>query len=222
MLVGFYQTLLLVLALSGATKIINPDQAGRALVSARMVPGPLNRRYRLSRLEAQLLGLAEVILAVGGIGSSRSGDLSAFFAVAVAAMFVGFNLFIGRLMTIDPGAGCGCFGESSAPPGPMHKAFNYVAAVIATMVAVMVSATGNLPLPPTVSAQAWSWLVPYGATLIIGAALFLRGPSLIGELKNAISQDVHDHNHATTFSIDHSALTPSATARPKRTARKSL
>lgn len=222
MLVGFYQTLLLVLALSGATKIFNPEQAGRALVSARIVPGPLNRRYKLSHLGAQLLGLAEVILAMGGLGFSHSATPSVIFAVAVAAMFVSFNLFIGRLMTIDPGAGCGCFGGSSAPPGPMHKAFNYVAAVIAIVVAVMVSATSTLPLPPTVSAQAWSWLVPYGATLIIGAALFLRGPSLIGELKNAISDDGQEHSYASTFSIDHSALTPNTTARPKRTVRKSL
>ena len=220
MIVGFYQTLLLVLALSGATKITNPGQAGRALVSARMVPGPLNRRYKLSQLGARLLGVAEVGLAVGGIVSSQSGEFSALLAMAVAAMFVGFNLFIARLIAIDPDASCGCFGASAAPPGPMHKAFNYGAAAIAIAVAVVAAGTGGLPIAPAVSAQAWAWLVPYAATLIIGAALFLRGPSLIGELNSAISHDDHGHIHAPTFSVDHSALTPSVGAQPKRTVRR--
>ncbi len=208
MLVGFYQTLLLVLAVSGAVKITSPDQAAKALVAAHMVRGPIEARYKVSRRGARLLGAAEMTLAFAGFAFSQSTALSVLVAMGVAVTFVGFNAFISRLEALDPDASCGCFGKSAAPPGPMHKVFNFSAAALAVSVAVLATATSELPSFGNVVSQGWTVSIPYLAALVIGSIVFLHGPALVGELHHATDHGHHDHGQTATFSVDHSALTP--------------
>ena len=73
-------------------------------------------------LAAFEVAVAATALAVGGRGP----------ALALAAVYVGFDVFILWLLRLGPVPGCGCFGvKENPPPGPVHLVTNAAFALAA-------------------------------------------------------------------------------------------
>ena len=217
MLVGAYQTLLVILVVSGASKLWRPAQAGTALTDARLVPGSLKRRYKLSHLLGRLLGSVEVVVAITAAFALRTAPdasiLIAISAVGVAATFAGFNWFIARLSKIDPGAGCGCFGPTDAPPGPAHRRFNWAATAVAMAIVIATASSASVP---NLMPQNLALTLPYLALIAIGSVLFLKGPALLAEVDAAISDDGYDHVRSETFKISAELISRNTTSKRRR------
>ncbi len=201
-LIGVFHTLLFVLLLSGIDKIVRPGPAAEALRTAHLAPGSPPQRIGRSRLLARLLGVVELATAVVVAAGPRPGSATLFGAVWVGVVFAGFAWFVSRLRAIDVTAGCGCFGASSAPPGPAHRWANLAAATVALTTAVVATLTETgigvasvLERGPVV----WS---PYLATVAGAALLFLLAPSLLADLGAARFGDPDPAHRAKSFAID--------------------
>lgn len=108
----------LLLAVAGAGKIARPAATGAALQVAHL---PSDRRL------VRALGAAELILAMAVLlvaGAVATAALSAAYAA-----FAGFAFAQAR-----QGAGCGCFGATSAPATGLHVGVNVAGAVLAAAV----------------------------------------------------------------------------------------
>lgn len=115
--------LALVLAIAGVRKVLDPAPVAAALRSSGWPSSPVLGR---------LLGVIEVgaslaVLAVGG----------AVAAAAVGAVYLGFLVFIVSNKLRGADVPCGCFGESTTPPGVGHIAVDVVA--VAAAVAGVIS-----------------------------------------------------------------------------------
>lgn len=110
----------LILVVSGIQKLLHPTPAGDAIAAARL-PGTADRA------RAAGLGVGALEASVGVVGLVVP---SGWAAVAVAAVYAAFNVFILRLRHFDDSASCGCFGASTTPPGLAHLAFNAGAVAI--------------------------------------------------------------------------------------------
>jgi hypothetical protein len=121
-------------------------------------------------------------------------------ALTVAFVFCMFIWFVRRLRQIDSTAGCGCFGSSTAPPGVTHHVFNAVAAGIAVGAAASMAFASLKPDLQLVATDGLGTLAAYLVTIVVGALLFLNGPTLLAELAAAKVSDTA-HRPVQTFSI---------------------
>lgn len=111
----------LLLMAAGVAKLRRPAAARRTLAAAGLrVPG----------WTVTAGGAAE--LAVGAFAVAGGGRAAAF---AVAACYAGFATFVALLMGRERNVGCGCFGETAAPLGPLHVVVNVALAIAALTVA---------------------------------------------------------------------------------------
>jgi hypothetical protein len=117
-LAGPFLAAVVVLALAGAVKVVDP--AGTR-VALRTVGMPSSAWFARS-IGAVEVALAIAVLAVGG----------SLPAVGVIAAYVGFAGFAEVLRRRSRGrADCGCFGAASAPVSRLHVVLNVVIAAVA-------------------------------------------------------------------------------------------
>ncbi len=201
-LIGVFHTLLFVLLLSGTDKILRPDRASEALRAARLVPGPAARRVGRSRFLARCLGAIEVVTAVGVAFGPSSGPRAIAGVLWVGVVFAGFVWFVTRLASIDATAGCGCFGPSSAPPGPAHRRANLAAVAVAVTTAIVAIVTDAGPHLSAVTDRGPTVWLPYVATVWGAALLFLLAPSLLADLAAARRGGPDPAHRVRTFAVD--------------------
>lgn len=123
----------LVLVAAGTTKLVDPDPSAAALrtVLAGRAPAATPR----------LLGAAEVLVGVAGLAWGGS-----VVAAVAALLYLAFAVVV--LAARRRGvASCGCFGERSGPPSPLHVALNLASAgVCLAAAAVSVPAVADAGL----------------------------------------------------------------------------
>src|SRR3954451_20643843 len=110
------------LVASGIGKLIRPAPAALALRSAGL-PGGAGA--------ARPLGAVEV--AVGALALRRPGPGT---PAAVGVLYLGFAVFLVRLIRRGGATTCGCVGAAEAPPSTLHVVLDLVAAAVAVGVAV--------------------------------------------------------------------------------------
>lgn len=156
----------LVLAVSGAHKLLDPSAASAAMVSAG-VPTSL--------ASGRTVGAVEI---VAGAGVLAFGGVVA--ALAVGIIYAGFAGFLLVLRRRDDAAPCGCFGASDAPPGAVHLVINLVAVAV-VVAAVSTSVPGLLDVA---DATGISDMVAYAALLLAGAFGVFAGTNVIEEIRH--------------------------------------
>ncbi len=111
-----------VLAVAGLAKAVSPLPTATAL-----------RRLRIPRpvAAARLLGLAELVIAIGAVAVGT--PLTWALVAACYAAFTGFVLW--ALQSPEPLGSCGCFGRDDTPPTLGHAAFNAAATALAVLAA---------------------------------------------------------------------------------------
>jgi hypothetical protein len=132
------------LVASGIAKLWRPAPAVAALEAARLRGGAA---------AARALGITEVV--VGGLALWRPAPSAA----AAAALYLGFAMFLVRLIRAGTSSTCGCVGSREAPPSPLHVALDLVAVAVSLAVAAW-------PVPSLGAAVAAS---PFaGVPLVVG------------------------------------------------------
>ena len=135
---------------SGASKLRRPEAANRSLRAAGLLGGPWRVRA-LGGLE--LAGATAVLITPRTVAS-----------LAVAALYLGFAVFLASVLTRRLDASCGCAGERDLSPSWLHVALNVFAALAALGFAVL------RPAPPGlvgfIAKSPWS-----GVALAAGSAL---------------------------------------------------
>ncbi len=186
-LISLYAVFLIALMFSGVDKLIRPKSAAAALSVAGLVP----RRRVFGRSLAQalvfLLGAAEVGLGAGAlvlalIAGPQDRRLAAS-AGLVAALYLGFTWFLGRVEAVDPQASCGCFGRGSAP-GRLHRGANLLAAFVSGATAVTVLFVSGDAGPVTDNIGGGGRLA-FAVLAVLASIMFLTAPSLLTDLQRA-------------------------------------
>lgn len=165
LVVGPLHLFAVLLIVSGADKIGAPGPATKAMNAA----GLLGDRT-IGSWAGRSLGIVEV--AVGGAVIAFGGIAP---AVAMAAVYGGFGLFLVLLQRRAAGVSCGCFGASEAPPGPIHVVIDLAAASTAVLAALTVAPDLTLVLDEGVGVfAAHVVLVVTGALLVIASSSVLE------------------------------------------------
>ncbi len=169
-LAGPLHLLAVVLVVSGVGKLVAPRAAAAAM--------------RDAALPVPLLGRPITGIALGAVEASTGLMALAvptwWAAAALGSFYAAFALFILRLRRRDAGAGCGCFGASSTPPGAAHLVIDVVAAVVA-----FGTAAAGVPDIVDVFDSGLGVAVPYVVLLAVGAGLVLVGPAIAAEVGQA-------------------------------------
>lgn len=140
----------LLLALGGASKVLDPGDTATALRGAG-IP--------LGRWAVRIGAAAE--LAVGVYAAVVGDQVS---AVLVACSYAAFATFVAvALVRHLPISTCGCFGKADTPPSLVHVVFDVAAAAAAISVIV----DPGVGLRDAVSRQPWSG-IPYAVVLATG------------------------------------------------------
>jgi hypothetical protein len=114
---------LILLAASGASKIVEPDPTRGAMAAARLPS---------SRTISRGLGLFEILSGVVGLA------LGGRWLAPAIVVYLGFLVFtIIAVRQRLPIQSCGCFGREDTPPTTAHVVFNAMAAVSLTATALM-------------------------------------------------------------------------------------
>lgn len=111
--------LALVLALAGVRKAIDPAPVAASLRRSGWPSAPVLGR---------LLGVGEVAVALAVL--TVGGPIP---AALLGVLYLGFLVFIGSNKLRGADVPCGCFGESTTPPGVAHVAVNVVAVATAAL-----------------------------------------------------------------------------------------
>lgn len=159
-LAGPYLAACVLLVVAGVAKLRRPEPTRAALASAGLA---------LPALPVRLLGGVEV--ALGAVGASTAAAGPALAVAAAYAAFAGFTLV--SLRRRD-GAGCGCFGEATAPLHPLHVVVDLALAAAALVVTagggVVASAGARGALTVLGAAVAWvAYLVLVPLPRLLGA-----------------------------------------------------
>ena len=153
------------LGTAGFTKLLRPAATGAALEGARL---PSNHGL------VRLLGAGEVLLA--GAVLLVGGAVPAAGLAAAYAAFAGFTAYQARR-----GAGCGCFGDATAPATSVHVAIDVAGAVLAA-----VAALGTAPsLSTLVTDPVLGAVTLLG--VVIGAQLLRLALTALPELAAAVA-----------------------------------
>lgn len=155
----------LVLAVSGAHKLLEPEAAGRAMRTAG-VPGPL--------ASGRVVGVAEL---VAGAGVLAFGGPVAVGALGL--LYAAFACFLLVLRRRDAAAPCGCFGASDAPPGGIHLVLNVASAAVA----VAALATASPHLVDVVEAADAPSTFAYALLLLVGTVGIFTGTTVVEQIR---------------------------------------
>jgi hypothetical protein len=156
----------LVLAVSGAHKLLEPEAASKALTTAG-VPSAL--------ASGRAVGAIEV---AAGAGLLAFGGLAA--TLAVGAMYAAFAGFLLVLRRRDDAAPCGCFGASDAPPGATHLVIN-----LACVAIVAIAVVTAMPSLTDVAAESGAAsLVGYAALLLAGTLGVFAGTTVVEDIRH--------------------------------------
>ncbi|QGG96666.1 MauE/DoxX family redox-associated membrane protein [Actinomarinicola tropica] len=109
--------LALVLALAGVRKVIDPAPVAASLRRSGLPSAPVLGR---------LLGVVEVVVSLAVLSTG-----GAVPAALMGLVYLGFLAFILSNKLRGADVPCGCFGESTTPPGVAHIAVNTVAVAAA-------------------------------------------------------------------------------------------
>ena len=141
---------LILLLVSGASKILDPNPTVGAMRAARLLAS-----VSISRV----LGLFELVAGILGL------VLGGKWLLPAALLYVGFLIFtVAALQQRLPIQSCGCFGREDTPPTVLHVGFNVLSAgVLALMIA-----TAETPVPWSASATELTLYLAFG---VIGAYL---------------------------------------------------
>lgn len=119
---GWLYAAALLLGGAGVAKVVRPEAVTRALTAAK-VPG----LSRLAHLPVgRISGVAEVLVAAFALSF---GNRAA--AALVAAAYLVFAAVAARLLHVQAGQPCGCFGEVRAPVSVVHVVVDLAAAAAA-------------------------------------------------------------------------------------------
>ena len=152
-----------VLVAAGLAKLRRPEETARALGQARR--GTLVRWRTLVRVGA----LAETV--IGGVSLLRGGRPA---ALAMAASYAGFALYVGRARwSRRPLATCGCLGEPDTPPTWCHAVLCAAAALSAAL-----TAAGTSAAPPSLFSML-ATLGPWAPGYVATAAAAVYGTILV-------------------------------------------
>lgn len=155
MVSGALHVLALLLLVASGAKLGRPGRAVDALRQAGL-PASSALVRALAGAEAMVAGL---VLVVGGPAPS----------LALAALHVGFALFVVRLRSVaGTAAGCGCFGGADAPAERLHVVANLGSAAVAGLAAV----TGAPALLPVLQDQP-AFGLPYLLLVAVGSQALL-------------------------------------------------
>ncbi len=120
--VGVVSAGAVLLVIAGAQKLIDPWPAASAL---RQVKLPVSRS--MVRIGAAVeIALGSTLLVMG----------TSVLAVAVAAVYVAFTVFVVVAMRAGVDGSCGCFGREDTPPSWLHVVANGLIAVAAGVYAL--------------------------------------------------------------------------------------
>jgi len=189
---GIYHAALLVLFVSGLSKLVKPEVAGRALSLASPV------KSSMAVVLIRCLAVGEIVLAAMAL-------MLGWLSVGVALVYFGFAWFVRRLSAADGQAGCGCFGASDDPPGPFHVAVNIGLGVNAALYATWV-AVGHYESPVV------DWTAAHDTTFVAGlahmatvvalAATAVGGPAAMASLAKAKADATSDsHVQVNEFQL---------------------
>lgn len=145
-----FQVAVVLLALGGALKLVDPHDTARALRAFHLPGSPLLVR-----------GVAAVEVVVGVVALVWAPPVAVGLVLASYLGFAGF-VEIARRRAL-PIASCGCFGRAEGPPGALHVALNLAAALAALGVLV----AGGAPLAEVLGDQPLAG-VPYVALVATG------------------------------------------------------
>ncbi|MDZ7674058.1 MAG: hypothetical protein U5K30_03190 [Acidimicrobiales bacterium] len=161
--------LALVLVISGADKLGDPTPATTAMRETGL-PGVGTAPW-----PGRVLGVIEV--GVGGAVLAFGGPVAAGAMVATYLSFGVFLVLLQRRAAED--VGCGCFGASSAPPGPVHLVIDAAAAGVA-LAAVILGA----PDLVAVVDEGAVVLITHVLLVVTGAALVVASSSVMEDVKH--------------------------------------
>lgn len=154
---GWLYAAALLLGGAGVAKVVRPEAVTRALAAAK-VPG-LSRRIHLQVGRAS--GVVEIAVAAFALSF---GNRAAATLVAVA--YLVFAAVAARLLSVQAGQPCGCFGEVRAPVSVVHIVVDLAAAAAAAAAVAappgsMLDVAGHQPLagvPFIAATLALTWL----------------------------------------------------------------
>jgi Methylamine utilisation protein MauE len=168
--VGLIWILAVTMIVSGVMKIADPATVTGALAQLRLPSG----RWTATALGVFEVGLGATAIAVGGRPAAAS--LGLWYLLLAGAAFA---------LLRRGASSCGCFGDRSAPPSPLHVGLDLTAAAVAAVGAALGT--------PSVS-EVWSELgaatVVLGAFVAIGCALLVAAFDLLPRALAEISRPV--------------------------------
>lgn len=169
LVVGPLHLFAVLLIVSGADKIGAPGPSTKAMNAASLFGD-----RRLGTWAGRSLGVVEV--AVGGAVVAFGGVAS---AIAMAAVFGGFGLFLVLLQRRAADVSCGCFGASDAPPGAIHILIDLAAA--STAVVAALTAAPDLTL---VVDEGIGVFVTHVVLVVTGALLVIAASSVLEDVND--------------------------------------
>jgi hypothetical protein len=179
-MVGIFAAVAAVFGVAGVAKLLRPAPAARAVADTGRPVLVLLGRAPVIRL----VGLAEVVVAVGAIGWGGRG-----VAVLVALGWLGLAAVAWELAETTPGRDCGCFGSAPSPVTRWHVAVNLAAAGVAVAAVVRppeswVAALGDAPF-----GQAVVLIVLTGLLAWLVVLLLTAWPTLLAAVRQARADD---------------------------------
>jgi hypothetical protein len=186
------------LVLAGAVKVSSPDATAQAMIDAGL-PG--------SRAVARTVGGVEIGVGAWGLLAPSAGG-----AIACAALYVVFAVFLSYVLLAHPDAGsCGCAGPTPVPPSRLHAILNVLAATVA--IAYVFTMAPSLPfwlgslgwtaIPVVLGLALAGWLAVVAVTAAPGAFRSWTPETHHHE------HEPHGHDHAAT---DHELASVGVTA----------
>lgn len=156
----------LILAISGAHKLLDPSGATSAMVAAG-VPRAL--------ASGRVVGVVEI-----GAGAGLLAFGGTLPTVILGGTYAAFALFLLLLRRRDSAAPCGCFGATEAPPGTTHLLLN----VVSVAVCAAALFTTSPALTDVVAAAGAGALAGYGALLLAGAIGVFAGTTVLDDIRS--------------------------------------
>lgn len=170
----------LVLAVAGATKVVDPSEVATTL-SALGLGG---------RSAARLLGSVELVVAVAAL--AVGGRVAAAIVAVAYVAFAGIVLFARRRGLRS----CGCFGARSAPPSLVHVVVDVASAAVA-LAAMATTDVGPPPVADGLGGFGWAGVVVAGLVLL-ATILVVVVDTMVAELVEAtrLLREQGDHDRA--------------------------
>jgi methylamine utilization protein MauE len=177
------------LVVSGAVKQLQPRATAQSMLDAGL-PGSIAL--------ARGIGAIEIAIGIWALAAPSRGG-----AIALAALYASFSVFLVHVLREHPDAGsCGCAGPTPVPPSRVHLALDLVVVVSALAFAFSapvgvvdwLAAFGWLALPVAFGLGLAGWLAVVAATRAPAAFRAWQPPAHEHDL------EPHGHDHAVADS----------------------